>query len=92
MGARSGEIKLGDIVRYRKGRTALMRCDEFYDFGGKVGKRFFGLQCCGDWHGAYESDCVLASEEDLKTWQVYKIERYSSFIDWKNQYSEKKEA
>lgn len=75
-------MKVGDVVRYRKGATALMKVERLYDYGGKIGIRFEGMHVCGGHHEAYESDCIPASEEDKKHWQSLSGERNASWADW----------
>lgn len=82
MGRKKVEFPMDSVVRYRKGETALMQINSKYDYGGIIGVRFEGTHCCGDYHEAYESDCVPATEEDLETWTRYSRARNSSFMDW----------
>ena len=69
---RKGEImmfKVGDIVRYSSGKTALMRLDWEYSQNYKCkshGYRLYGIQFFGGAVGAYERDCKLATKEEIE--------------------------
>lgn len=73
---------IGDIVRYRKGNTALLKIESVYDYGGKVGRQFTGLHICGDIHSAYESDCTRATALDHARWADYKGDRIRITANW----------
>lgn len=82
------KMKIGDIVRYRKGPTALLRIEKIYDYTGKVGEHFSGTHCCGGTHGAYASDCVVADERDKITWNNYKADRASCYSHYDKGYDD----
>lgn len=75
------DFKIGDLVRYRQGPTALLRIESVYDYGGKIGREFTGLQMCGDIHRVYESDCTKATPLDHARWEDYKDDRCRILAD-----------
>jgi hypothetical protein len=62
------EFKIGDIIRYGSGPTALMRIDHISENHG-IEDRYYGKQCYGSAMGVYRSDAKHASQEDIKTWE-----------------------
>lgn len=62
-------MKVGDVVRYDAGPTALMQIEYVSPNHGGFGDRFFGLQCMGGSCGAYASSCSPATEKDMATWR-----------------------
>ncbi len=62
-------MKIGDVVRFAAGPTALMRIDLISkNHGGRGVHRFYGTHCMGRACGAYERDCTLATAGELETW------------------------
>lgn len=58
------KFKIGDIVRYAAGPTALMKItDVSLNHGGHI--RYYGIQFYGDRMGAYEQDCWSATQEEI---------------------------
>lgn len=63
----TAKFKVGDVVRYGCGCTALMRIDHISEnHGGHA--RYYGEHCMGGPHGAYAMDCVAPSDTDMQTW------------------------
>lgn len=62
------KFKVGDILRYDDGSTALFRVESISPKHGGLEDRYYGRQCFGGSVGAYASDCLPASEADLKKW------------------------
>lgn len=58
-------FKIGDVVRYNSGPTALMRIDSI-----SVGERtrYYGTQYYGAAVGAYDHDCQGASAAEAAAW------------------------
>lgn len=69
------KVTHGDIVRFRKGNSALMRIDRSEDIFS-LGIRIYGQALCGDDHAAWASDCVKASAADLSWWSATKVDRF----------------
>jgi hypothetical protein len=59
-------MRIGDIVRYDIGPTALMKIEEIHIVGGQ--NRFYGKQCMGGLVGAYENQCIPANQNDHLLW------------------------
>lgn len=60
------EYKVGDIVRYGDGSTALMKIEHISEnHGGKDQHRYYGRQFFGSPMGAYKSDCSDATEKEI---------------------------
>jgi hypothetical protein len=60
---------VGTILRYDRGKTALMRVDTISaNHGGKGEHRYYGAQCMGGLVGAYHTDCKPADAADVVTW------------------------
>lgn len=60
-------FKIGDILRYSTGETALLQVIHVNpDYGGIP--RYWGRHCMGGSVAAYQDDCSLASATDLETW------------------------
>ncbi len=63
------KFKVGNIIRYGSGETALMRVEMVREHHGGYGQhRYYGEQFYGGKVGAYEENCVLACEIDLINW------------------------
>lgn len=62
--------KVGDIIRYGGGSTALMQIEYISKNHGGYGDRFYGLHCLGGAHGAYASQCSEATAADIAQWQA----------------------
>ena len=63
------KFKAGDVIRYSRGETALMRVESVsIDHAGQGRHRYYGEQCYGGVIGAYEADCSMPTARDLKTW------------------------
>lgn len=60
-------FKVGDIIRYAYGPTALMRVAHVSESHG-MDHRYYGDSFHGSPIGAYESDVRPASGQDLQTW------------------------
>lgn len=77
-------FKVGDIVRYGKGPTALMQISHTHENHGRYGAHLhYGNQCIMATVGAYDADCTPASEEDLLTWAEWTKPR----VEWAAKYS-----
>ena len=61
-------FKVGDILRYSDGPTALMRVTYISRHHGGSEARYYSQQCMGGSCGAYHQQVQLASAEDRKTW------------------------
>lgn len=58
------KFKIGDILRYSYGPTALFKVTEISpNHGGSV--RYYGRQYYGDIMGAYEEDCKRATDTEI---------------------------
>lgn len=66
-------FKVGDILRYAEGPTALMRVTYVRVGHGGSKARYYGQQCMGGSCGAYHEQVTVATDEDIKTW--FKIGR-----------------
>lgn len=65
------KFKIGEIVRYDRGSTALMKITSVSpNHGGLV--RYYGLQFYGDAMGAYENDCRSATLEEIQRFKTDK--------------------
>lgn len=63
-------FKVGDIIRYGRGETALMKItEESPNHGGPGLHRYYGLQYYGGPMGAWLKDCSAATERDLELWR-----------------------
>jgi NTP pyrophosphatase (non-canonical NTP hydrolase) len=68
------KFREGQVLRYGGGPTALFRVDGIKpNHGGAV--RYYGEHCLGGIEGRYESQCELASEEDIRTWEYHAVGR-----------------
>lgn len=61
-------FKVGDILRYGEGSTALMRVTYVSVGHGGSKARYYGQQCMGGFCGAYHDQVSLAAPDDRKTW------------------------
>ena len=59
-------FKIGAVVRYDAGPTALMRLKRRVVINGSV--RWYGMQCCGGVEGAYQYQLKKATKSDLRVW------------------------
>ncbi len=63
------KYKVGDIVRYAYGPTALMRITSISpNHGGSI--RYWGVQFYGDSMGAYEDQCRDATPAEIKKFET----------------------
>lgn len=58
--------KVGEIIRYEYGPSALMQIETVVMYGEEP--RYYGLQCCGGGVGAYHRACERATDEDYRVW------------------------
>ena len=58
-----------DIVRYRKGATALMRIDKIEGTGDM--RRFYGKHITGGEHSCWASDCKKATPFESNLFKSY---------------------
>ncbi len=76
----AAKFKLGDIIRYTTGSTALMRVEHVsLNHGGIGWTMYHGKQCMGGSVGAYERDCAAATPTDLATWAKW-AERHGETV------------
>lgn len=68
------KFKVGDILRYDDGSTALFRVESISPKHGGT-DRYYGRQCFGGTVGAYVWQCSLASKVDLETWTKHNPEK-----------------
>lgn len=68
-------FKLGDVIRYGSGETALMRVDQISEGHGGQVARYYGQQFYGGVVGAYHDDCRAASPVDLQNWENHDYAR-----------------
>lgn len=61
-------MKVGDIVRYATGPTALMKITHVSRKHDGVTDRFFGWQCLGGLIGAYADECSPINPNDQREW------------------------
>jgi hypothetical protein len=62
-------MRVGDIVRYDMGSTALMKIEQITIVGHL--KRFYGQQCMGGLCGVYEDRCIRANMNDHFVWATH---------------------
>jgi len=68
--------KIGDIVRYDHGQTALMKIKEISHDHGQIGQtRYYGKSFYGSAMGVYWNDCSPASSVDKMVWNKESFER-----------------
>lgn len=61
------KFKVGDIVRYSAGPTAIMTIQHVSkDHAGLGLHRYYGRQYYGGSVGAYEKDCILVENQESK--------------------------
>jgi hypothetical protein len=81
------KFKVGDILRYDSGPTALMVVTYISENHGGS-HRYYGQQCYGGGCGAYEYDCTLASAKDLTTWETerkrYHVKEKAYSVAWED--------
>lgn len=70
--------RIGTIVRYSKGSSALMRILRIED--DTHGTRLYGMNIIGEEQGAYAHNCVVASGADLGVWESYTGVRGYSYL------------
>lgn len=61
-------FKIGQILRYGEGETALMRVTYISRNHGGSPARYYGQQCMGGSCGAYHENVELADAKDRKKW------------------------
>lgn len=74
----STRIRVGAILRFRRGGSALMRIHSVWE--DNHGFRLEGMNIIGDLHSAYAHDCVFPTEDDLTLWSAYSRDRSGSFL------------
>lgn len=62
--------RVGTILRYSHGETALMQVNTIREGHGGSIARYWGPHCMGGTYGAYHEDCVVATPEDIETWKT----------------------
>lgn len=62
-------FKIGDILRYGSGCTALMQVNYVSEGHGGSVARYYGAQCMGGSVGAYHEKVELAGAVDLRVWK-----------------------
>jgi hypothetical protein len=64
--------KVGDIIRYDHGPTALMKITTLRaPYGGSIA-RYWGVQCMGGIAGAYHEKIRATTEDDIAIWETQK--------------------
>lgn len=61
--------KIGDLIRYDTGSTALLEITSVQPGHGGSVAYYHGKQCMGGSAAAYHQACELASDDDIATWQ-----------------------
>lgn len=65
------KYKVGDILRYDNGHTALFRVEHVSeDHDGRGGHRYYGQTFYGSSLGAYEQDCQPATKFEKARWDA----------------------
>lgn len=64
------KFKIGEIVRYSGGPTALMRITSISKNHGGFEDRYYGVQFYGDSMGEYESRLSSATPEEIKKFET----------------------
>jgi len=64
-----GCYPIGTIIRHGTGPTELMRVDGTWWIGRTPERVYSGKHCQGCDYVAHESECSLATEEDIKLWR-----------------------
>jgi hypothetical protein len=64
-------VKIGKIIRFGEGSTALMRVTNFLRYPVH-GTRYHGTHCMGGFHAAWHNEVTAASKKDLKMWGEYR--------------------
>lgn len=59
------KFKIGEIVRYDNGSTALMKIESVIDNGSHLGPRYYGSQFYGHAVGAYENELKIATSNEI---------------------------
>ncbi len=65
-------FKIGTILRYGTGSTALMKVASISEGHGGSVARYYGNQCMGGGVGAYHENVSKASNKDLEVWKEKK--------------------
>lgn len=69
-GVEEPKFKVGDVLRYASGETALFKVTLVRpNHGGHV--RYYGTHCMGGYNGAYEDQCSQATAGDLATFSEH---------------------
>lgn len=66
------KFKVGDVLRYHWGETALFRVDHVSVNHGGFDHRYYGRHVMGGTQGAYEENCRPASAKDLLVWVFHR--------------------
>lgn len=66
-------ISSGDVIRYRKGNTAIMRVDKMDDLCGY--RTYHGTHLYGEKISVPADNCRRVCAQELRLWQRYKNER-----------------
>lgn len=65
------KFKIGDIVRYATGPTALMKITEFGSYVSDThGQRYYGIQYYGSAVGGFEKDMAFATKQEIKKFKT----------------------
>lgn len=76
-------FKVGQILRYDAGETALMRVSYVSkNHGGRGVHRYYGQQCMGGSIGVYEDQCELSSKKDREVWKEVR-QQYTDILSWR---------
>lgn len=71
----SKEIKCRDIIRYRLGRTALMRVEKMDDLCGYT--TYHGIHICGEQISIPHSDkCRIADKSEVSLFESFRSDRH----------------
>lgn len=65
---RRAMFKIGAVIRYGEGPTALMEVTHISQGHGSGIARYYGTQFYGGSTGAYHEDCRAANLKDLQRW------------------------
>ncbi len=66
----AGVIRVGDMVRYSDGPTALLIVTDIKDHGKDRPRTYYGRHCMGGTGVGYEPDVRHASDADRITWEA----------------------
>ena len=63
--------KIGNMLRYGSGETALMIVTHVSEGHGGALARYYGRQCMGGAVGAYHDQCTPATHADQAVWSAH---------------------